>query len=118
MENFCELLWFVNLVPLGVGTTCLDTLDPLDYGHFMLNVVRHKNVYNSCPLKYEAVYRVKCFIRRIRSSSNAGRRPVIRYNTIHYFSYCFHDLAEAGIPMLSFINSFFVHRTDDRLMVD
>ena len=100
------MLWFADLVPLGVGTTCLGTLDPLDYGHFMLNVVRHKNVYNSCPLKYEAVYRVKCFIRGIRSSSNAERRPVIRYNTIHYFSYCFHDLAEAGIPMLSFINSF------------
>ena len=62
VENFCELLWLVGLVPLGVGTTCLGTLDPLDYGHFMLNAVRHKNVYNSCPLKYEAVYRVKCFI--------------------------------------------------------
>ena len=55
MENFCELLWFVSLVPLGVGTTCLGTLDPLDYGHFMLNAVRHKNVYNSCPLKHEVV---------------------------------------------------------------
>ena len=62
VENFCEFLWFVSLVPLGVGTTCLGTLDPLDYVHFMLNVVRHKNVYNSCPLKYEVVYRVKCFI--------------------------------------------------------
>ena len=41
------MLWFVSLVPLGVGTTCLGTLDPLDYGHFMLNVVRHKNVYNN-----------------------------------------------------------------------
>ena len=37
---------------------------------------------------------------------SAGRRPVIKYNTINYDSYCFHDLAEAGIPMLSFINSF------------
>ena len=78
------MLWFADLVPLGVGTTCLGTLDPLDYGHFMLIAVRHKNVYNSFPLKYEAVYGVKCFIRRIRSSFNAGRRPVIRYNTIHY----------------------------------
>lgn len=50
MENFCELLWLVSLVPLGVGTTCLGTLDPLDYGHFMLNAVRHKNVYNITPL--------------------------------------------------------------------
>jgi len=47
VENFCELLWFVSLVPLGVGTTCLGTLDPLDYGHFMLNAVRHKNFYNT-----------------------------------------------------------------------
>ena len=107
VENFWEKLSLVDLVPLGAGKTLLGTFDPLDYGHFMLNAVRHKNVYNSCPLKYEAVYRAKCFIRGIRSSSNAGRRPVIRYNTIHYFSYCFHDLAEAGIPMLSFINSFF-----------
>ena len=65
VENFCEFLWLVGLVPLGVGTTCLGTLDPLDYGHFMLRAVRHKNVYNSFPLKYGAVYRVKCFIRRI-----------------------------------------------------
>ena len=41
------MLWFADLVPLGVGTTCLGTLDPLDYGHFMLNAVRHKNVYNT-----------------------------------------------------------------------
>jgi len=47
VDNFCELPWFVSLVPLGVGTTCLGTLDPLDYGHFMLNAVRHKNVYNT-----------------------------------------------------------------------
>ena len=105
-DNWVDLLCFAGLVPLRVGTTCLGTLDPLNYWHFMLHVVRHKNVYNSCPLKYEAVYWVKCFIRRIRSSSNAGGRPVIRYNTIHYLLYCFHDLAEAGIPMLSFINSF------------
>ena len=107
VENYYAVLWFADLVPLGVGTTCLGTLDPLDYGHFMIIAVRHKNVYNSFPLKSEVVYRVKCFIRRIRSSSNAGRRPVIRYNTIHYFSYCFHYLAEASIPRLSFINSFF-----------
>ena len=50
-----EVLLIDDLVLLGVRTTCLGTLDPLDYGHFMLNVVRHKNVYNSCPLKYEAV---------------------------------------------------------------
>ena len=59
MENFWEKLSLVDLVPLGVGTTLLGTLDPLDYGHFMLRVVRNKNVYNSFPLKYEAVYRVK-----------------------------------------------------------
>ena len=47
VENFCELLWFVSLVPLGVGTTCLGTLDPLDYWHFMLHAVRHKNFYNT-----------------------------------------------------------------------
>jgi hypothetical protein len=59
VENFWEKLSLVDLVPLGAGTTLLGTLDPLDYGHFMLNVLRHKNVYNSFPLKYEAVYRVK-----------------------------------------------------------
>jgi hypothetical protein len=112
------VLWFADLVLLGVRTTCLGTEDPCNYRHFMLRAARHKNVYNNFPLKYEAVYRVKCFIRRIRSSSNAGRRPVIRYNTIHYFSYYFHDLAEAGIPMLSFYKYILVHMTDDRLKVD
>ena len=106
VENFWEKLSLVDLVPLGAVTKSLGTLDPLNYGHFMLIVVRHKNVYKSFPLKYEAIYRVKCFIRRIRSSFNVGRRPVIRYNTIHYLHIVFHDLAEAGIPMLSFINSF------------
>ena len=47
MENFWEKLSLVDLVPLGAGTTLLGTLDPLDYGHFMLNAVRHKNVYNT-----------------------------------------------------------------------
>ena len=56
MENFCELLWFVSLVPLGVGTTCLGTLDPLDYGNFMLNVVRHKNVYNIYGCCFRGIY--------------------------------------------------------------
>ena len=36
----------------------------------------------------------------------AGRRPVIRYNTINYLHNIFHDMAEVGIPMLKFINSF------------
>ena len=45
MENFWEKLSLVDLVALGVGTTLLGTLDPLDYGHFMLKAVRHKNVY-------------------------------------------------------------------------
>ena len=47
MENFWEKLSLVDLVPLGAVTTSLGTLDPLDYGHFMLIAVRHKNVYNT-----------------------------------------------------------------------
>jgi len=39
----------------------------------------------------------------------------IQYNTSS--QYIFHDLAEVGIPMLSFINSFHVHRTDNRLQL-
>ncbi len=38
----------VDLVPLGAVTTSLGTLDPLDYGHFMLIDVRHKNVFMKC----------------------------------------------------------------------
>jgi len=37
----------------------------------------------------------------------------IQYNTSS--SYNFHDLVEADIPMLKFINSFHVHRKDSRL---
>ena len=47
MENFWEKLSLVDLVPLGAVTTSLGTLDPLNYGHFMLIAVRHKNVYNT-----------------------------------------------------------------------
>ena len=46
VENFWEELSLVDLVPLGAVTTSLGTLDPLDYGHFMLKDVRQKNVYN------------------------------------------------------------------------
>ena len=73
VENWSESCWFADLVPLGVGTSCLGTLDPLDYWQFMPVAVRHKIVYNRCPLKYEVVYRVKCFIERIRSSFNLLR---------------------------------------------
>ena len=79
------------------------------YGHFMLGVVGHKNVYNSCPLKYEAVnllvsgemlyYEDPKFFQCWEETCNK-----IQYNTLS--SYYFHDLAEAGIPMLSFVNSF------------
>ena len=73
VENWSESCWFADLVPLGVGTSCLGTLDPLDYWQFMPDAVRRKIVYNRCPLKYEVVYRVKCFIERIRSSFNLLR---------------------------------------------
>ena len=46
VENFWEKLSLVDLVPLGAVTTYLGTLDPLNYGHFMLIAVRHKKVYN------------------------------------------------------------------------
>ena len=75
----------------------------------MIGLEVPKNVYNSFPLKHEVVnllmsgemiyYEDPKFFR-------AGRQPVIRYNTIHYLHNIFHDLAEVGIPMLSFINSF------------
>ena len=79
------------------------------YGHFMLGVVGPKNVYNSCPLKYEAVnllvsgemlyYEDPKFFQCWEETCNK-----IQYSTLS--SYYFHDLAKAGIPMLSFINSF------------
>ena len=50
-----EVLLIDDLVLLGVRTTCLGTLDPCNYRHSLLLDARHKNVYNSCPLKYEAV---------------------------------------------------------------
>ena len=75
----------------------------------MLGVVGPKNVYNSWPLKYEAInllvsgemlyYEDPKFFQCWEETCNK-----IQYNTLS--SYYFHDLAEAGIPMLSFINSF------------
>ena len=75
----------------------------------MIGVEVPKNFYNSCALKHEVIsllmlgemlcYEDLNFFRVLR-------RPVIRYNTIHYLRNMFHDLAEVGIPMLGFINSF------------
>ena len=75
----------------------------------MIGVAVPKNVYNSCPLKHEVVnLLMSCEIIYHEDSKffRARRRPVIKYNTIHYLHNNFHDLDEAGIPMLSFINSF------------
>ena len=75
----------------------------------MLGVVVPKNVYNSCPLKHEVVNLLmsgEMLYYEDPKFFQAGRRHVIRYNKINYLHNIFHDLAEAGIPMLSFINSF------------
>ena len=75
----------------------------------MLGVAVPKNFYNSCPLKHEVVNLLmsgEMLCHEDPKFFRAGRRPVIRYNTIHYLHNIFHDLAEAGIPMLNFINSF------------
>ena len=50
---------------------------------------------------------------RIRAFELEGDLYKIQYNASS--SYNFHDLPEAGIPMLSFINSFHVHRIDSCL---
>ena len=75
----------------------------------MIGVAVPKNVYNSFPLKHEVVNLLmsgEMLYHEDPKFFRAGRRPVIRYNTIHYIHNIFHDLVEAGIPMLSFINSF------------
>ena len=75
----------------------------------MIGVAVPKNVYNSCPLKRE-VFNILMSSEMLYHEDpkffRDGRRPVIRYNTIHYLHNIFHDLAEAGIPMLNFINLF------------
>ena len=87
-------------------------LEALILWTFMIGVEVPKNVYNSCPIKHEVVNlfwcRVKCFTMRIWSfPSWEATCNKIQYNTL--FCNIFHDLAEAGIPMLSFINSFFMY---------
>ena len=75
----------------------------------MIGVVVPKYVYNSCPLKHEfenLLMLGEMLYHEDLRFFRTGRQPVIRYNTIHYLHNIFHDLAEAGIPMLSFINSF------------
>ena len=75
----------------------------------MIGVAVPRNVYNSCPLKHEVVNLLmsgEMLYHEDPKFFRVGRRPVIRYNIIYYFHNIFHDLAEAGIPMLSFINSF------------
>ena len=57
------------------------------YGHFMLGVVLPKNFYNSFPLKHEVVNLLmsgEMLYYEDPKFFQAGRRPVIRYNTIHY----------------------------------
>ena len=75
----------------------------------MIGVAVPKNVYNSFPLKHEVVNLLmsgEMLYHEDLKFFQARRRPVIRYNTIHYLHNIFHELAEAGIPILSFINSF------------
>ena len=82
-----EVLLIDDLVLLGVRTTCLGTEDPCNYRHSLLLDARHKNVYNSCPLKNEVVNLFMSGEMRYHEDPKffrAGRRPVIRYNTMHY----------------------------------
>ena len=75
----------------------------------MIGVAVPKNVYNHCPLKHEVVNLLmlgEMLYHEDLKFFRAGRQPIIRYNTIHYLNNIFHDLAEVGIPMLNFINSF------------
>ena len=53
----------------------------------MLGVAVPKNVYNSCPLKHEVVILLmssEMLYYEDLKFFQAERRPVIRYNTIHY----------------------------------
>ena len=117
-DNWLGLLCLVSLVPLGVRTTCLGTLDPLNYRHFMLHVVRHKNVYNSCPLKYEAVLSGEMlyqedpkFIQRWGETCNK-----IQYNTLSFILLSWSRWGgHSHAQLYKFI---LVHRTNSRLMVD
>ena len=85
----------------------------------MIGAAVPKNFYNSFPLKHEVINLLmlgEILYHEDPKFFRAGRRPIIRYNKIHYLHNIFQDLAEAGIPMLSFINSFScTFRTDNRL---
>ena len=67
-----------------------------------------KYVYNSGPLKHEVVNLLMLgemlYHEDLRFFKLEGDLYKIQNNTLS--SYYFHDLDEAGIPMLSFINSF------------
>ena len=67
-----------------------------------------KWICNNCPLKHEVVNLMMSREMLYSSGSKVfeleGDMYKIQYNTSS--TYYFHDLAEVGIPMLSFINSF------------
>jgi len=53
----------------------------------MIGVTVPKNVYNSCPLKHDVVNLLmssEMLYHEDLKFFQARRRPVIRYNTIHY----------------------------------
>ena len=84
-------------------------LGALSLWTFMIGVAVPKNVYNSFPLKHEVINLSMSGEMLYHEDPKffwAGRWPVIRYNTIHYLHNIFQDIAEAGIPILSFIDSF------------
>ena len=83
-------------------------LEALSLWTYEIGVAVLKSVYNNCPLKHEVVNILMSsemfYHEDLRSLELEGDMYKIQYNTLS--SYYFHDLAEAGIPMLNFINSF------------
>ena len=77
----------------------------------MIGVAVPKYVYNSCPLKHEVVNLLMSsemlYHEDLRYSN--WKVTCIKYNTIHHHNMIFHDLVEGGIPMLSFINFYFMY---------
>jgi len=70
----------------GQNNTFRD-LRALGLSTFMIGVAVPKNVYNSCPLKHEVINLLMSSEMLYHEDLNffqAGRRPVIRYNTIHH----------------------------------
>ena len=79
-----EVLLIDDLVLLGVRTTCLGTEDPCNYRHSLLLDARHKNVYNSCPLKYTARIIWVIVLLEVKKRVLAAEEVLLDWGQLHW----------------------------------